>query len=52
MTYRIVVVAGENEALRALVGQLEDNIEVRHIESANEALWEIRSDPPEVIVAD
>ncbi len=52
MTYRIVVVAGENEALRALPGQLGDNIEVKQIESANEALWEVRSDPPEVIVAD
>jgi DNA-binding NarL/FixJ family response regulator len=52
MTYRIVVVAGENEALRALTGQLGDNIEVRQIDSANEALWEIRSDPPHVIIAD
>jgi len=52
MTYRIVVVAGENQALRALTEQLGDNVQVKMIESANEALWEVRSDPPEVIIAD
>jgi DNA-binding NarL/FixJ family response regulator len=51
MTYRIVVVAGEYEALRALASQLGEGIEVSFIESANEALWEVRSNPPHVILA-
>ncbi len=51
MSHRILVVAGSNEALRALPGQLE-NIEVKLIDSANEALWEVRTAPPEAIVAD
>jgi DNA-binding NarL/FixJ family response regulator len=52
MTYQIVVVAGDNEALRALPEQLGDTFEVKLIESPNEALWEVRSQPPDVIVAD
>lgn len=51
MAYRILVVAGDNEALRALPGQITD-IEVQMIESPNEALWEVRTSPPEVIIAD
>lgn len=51
MAYRILVVAGENEALRALSGQIP-NIEVKLIDSANEALWEVRTAPPEAIIAD
>jgi CheY-like chemotaxis protein len=51
MAYRLLVVAGENETLRALPDQL-DTIEVRQIESANDALWEVRTAPPEAIIAD
>lgn len=53
MTYRVVVVPGENPSLRFLASEsLGDDIEVVTFESANEALWEVRSRPPEVIVAD
>jgi DNA-binding NarL/FixJ family response regulator len=51
MVHRLLVVAGDNEALRALPDQLND-IEVTLIESANEALWEVRTSPPEAIIAD
>ncbi len=51
MSYRLLVVAGEHEILRALPGQFGDDIEVRLIETANDALWEVRSDPPEAIIA-
>jgi len=47
-----MVVAGENEALRAIVGQLGDDFQVTHFESADEALWDIRDDPPEALIAD
>lgn len=52
MGHRILVVAGTNELLQALPGQLGAEIEVRLIDSANDALWELRDDPPAAIVAD
>jgi CheY-like chemotaxis protein len=52
MAYRLLVVPGDNDALRALPGQLAEDIEVRVLDSANDALWEVRNEPPEVIVAD
>jgi DNA-binding NarL/FixJ family response regulator len=52
MAYRLLIVPGDNEDLRTLQGQLADDIEVRVLDSANDALWEVRNSPPEVIVAD
>lgn len=52
MTNQIVVVAGDNETLQALSEHLDAHIKVKYIESANEVLWEVRSDPPAVIIAD
>src|SRR5262245_24868550 len=52
MAYRLLVVAGANEALQALRGQLGEDIAITTVDSANEALWEVRSDPPQVIIAD
>ena len=51
MSYRLLVVAGEHETLRALPGQLGADFEVQLIETANAALWEVKSDPPQVILA-
>lgn len=51
MSYRLLVVPGEHETLRALSGQFGDDVEVRLIDSANDALWEVRSDPPAAIIA-
>lgn len=51
MTYRLLIVPGDNEALRALQGQLADDVEVRVLDTANDALWEVRNSPPEVIIA-
>jgi CheY-like chemotaxis protein len=52
MVYRLLIVPGDNEDLRALQGQLADDVEVRVLDTANDALWEVRNSPPEVIVAD
>jgi CheY-like chemotaxis protein len=51
MAYRLMVIPGSSEALSALPGQLGD-VEVKVLESVNDALWEVRSDPPEAIIAD
>ncbi len=52
MAYRLLVVPGDNAELRALPGQLANDVEVRVLDTANDALWEVRNSPPEVIVAD
>src|SRR5919202_2876696 len=52
MAYRLLIIPGDNDALRALQGQLADDIEVQVLDSANDALWEVRNAPPEAIVAD
>ncbi|KAB8143831.1 response regulator [Chloroflexia bacterium SDU3-3] len=52
MAHRLIIVPGDNEVLRSLQGNLNDDIEVQMLETANDALWEVRNAPPEVIVAD
>ncbi|HNP86458.1 MAG TPA: response regulator [Kouleothrix sp.] len=52
MAYRLLIVPGENEELRALPSQLADDVEARILDSANDALWEVRNSPPEAIIAD
>ena len=52
MAYRLLVIPGDNDTLRALQGQLTDDVEVQVLDSANDALWEVRNAPPEAIVAD
>ncbi len=52
MAYRLLIIPGENEALRALQGQMSDDVEVQVLDTANDALWEVRNAPPEAIVAD
>jgi DNA-binding NarL/FixJ family response regulator/predicted regulator of Ras-like GTPase activity (Roadblock/LC7/MglB family) len=51
MAYRLLVVPGDSETLRALQNQLTDNVVVQILESANDALWEVRNDAPQAIVA-
>jgi len=51
MAYRLLVVPGDNQALRALQGLLADDVVVQVLDSANDALWEVRNAPPEAIVA-
>ncbi|HWQ13705.1 MAG TPA: response regulator, partial [Roseiflexaceae bacterium] len=51
MAYRLLVVPGDSEDLRALQSQLGGDVEVQVLDSANDALWEVRNTPPEVIVA-
>ena len=52
MAYRLLVVPGDNEALRALEGQLGSDVKVLVLSNANDALWEVRNDPPEAIISD
>ncbi len=53
MSYRLIVVSsGNNPALRALPEQFDENVEVKVFDTANDALWEVRSNPPEAVIAD
>ena len=52
MAYRLLIIPGDNADLRALSGQLDDDVEVQILDSANDALWEVRNSPPAAIVAD
>ncbi len=52
MAYRLLIIPGDNADLRALSGQLADDVEVQVLDSANDALWEVRNSPPQAIVAD
>src|SRR5688500_5664123 len=51
MAYRLLVVPGDSEALRSLQSQLAEDVVVQMLDSANDALWEVRNTPPEAIVA-
>lgn len=52
MTYRLVVVAAESAPLLALPAALGDAVDVRVFDSANDALWELRANPPEAVIAE
>jgi len=52
MAYRLLIIPGDNADLRALSGQLAEDVEVQILDSANDALWEVRNSPPAAIVAD
>jgi DNA-binding NarL/FixJ family response regulator len=52
MTYRLVVVAVESGPLLALPDELGDAVDVQVFQSANDALWELRANPPEAVIAD
>lgn len=51
MTNRLMVIPGDSEDLRALPSQMSADFEVQLLENANDALWEVRTTPPDVIVA-
>ena len=52
MAYRIVVVARANPVLRSLSGALSGDAEVQIFESANDALWSISTEPPDVVLSE
>ncbi len=52
MAYRLMVIPGSSEVLSTLPEQLGPDVEVKLLESANDALWEVRSAPPEALIAD
>jgi DNA-binding NarL/FixJ family response regulator len=52
MPYRLIIVPGENAVLRSLPEHLAEDVETMVLDSANDALLEVRSAPPEAIVAD
>jgi len=51
MTYRLIVVPGDSDELRALQSAFSGDVTVQTLDTANEALWEVRNDPPGVIIA-
>lgn len=52
MTKHLLLVAADDSPLRALVHQFAERIQVQVFSSPNEALWEVRLDPPEVLLAE
>jgi CheY-like chemotaxis protein len=51
MTHRLMIIAGEGAELRQLESQLGGDLAIHVIDNANDALWEVRTNPPDVIVA-
>lgn len=51
MAYRLLVVPGDSDDLRALSQQMGGDVEVQVLDTANDALWEVRNTPPGVILA-
>ncbi|MBP1464596.1 response regulator [Candidatus Chloroploca sp. M-50] len=52
MTKRLLLVAADDSPLRALVHQFADRMQLHVFSSPNEALWEVRLNPPEVLLAE
>ncbi|MGQ9772663.1 response regulator [Chloroflexus sp.] len=52
MTYRIVVVARANPMLRGLPEALAGDAEVQMFTSANDALWSISTEPPDLVLSE
>ncbi len=52
MTYRIVVVARANPILRSLPEALAGDATVQIFDSANEALWSISTEPPDLVLSE
>jgi CheY-like chemotaxis protein len=49
---RLLIIPGDNETLRGLSDTLADEAQVQVFDNANDALWEIRHTPPDVVAAD
>lgn len=52
MSYTLMVVAAASELLRSLPEMFGDDVSVQIYASADDALWEIRSNPPEALIAE
>jgi CheY-like chemotaxis protein len=52
MSYQLMVVAGNNELLRAIPQHMGDGVEVHLFDSANDALWNIHENPPDALIAE
>lgn len=52
MAYRLLILPGTNQALRELANEFSSDVDVQVVDSANDALWEIRQSAPAAIVAD
>lgn len=51
MAYHLMIIPGESDNLRALPELLGDAVQVQLIDDPNSALWEVRSTPPDVVLA-
>lgn len=52
MTYRIIVVARANPILRSLPAAMAGNATVQIFDSANDALWAISTEPPDLVLSE
>lgn len=52
MTYRIVVVARANPVLRSLPAAMAGDATVQIFDSANDALWAISTEPPDLVLSE
>lgn len=52
MTYRIVVVARANPILRSLPAAMAGDATVQIFDSANDALWAISTEPPDLVLSE
>lgn len=51
MAYNLMIIPGESDSLRAIPELMGDSAQVQIIDDANSALWEVRSTPPDVVLA-
>jgi FixJ family two-component response regulator len=51
MSNRLMVIPGDSTDLRSLQSQLAGSFAVQVIDDSNDALWEVRTTPPDVIIA-
>jgi DNA-binding NarL/FixJ family response regulator/predicted regulator of Ras-like GTPase activity (Roadblock/LC7/MglB family) len=51
MGYRLLIVPGDSDELRGLPDRLGGDVATQVLDSANDALWEVRNSPPDVILA-
>ena len=52
MSHRLLLVAAEQAPLRALVNALGNELQLQIFDSPNEALWAVRKEPPDLLLAE
>jgi CheY-like chemotaxis protein len=52
MSHRLLLVAAEHAPLRTLVNALGNELQLQIFDSPNEALWAVRKEPPDLLLAE